>query len=65
MELRLAQEIAIIEQDNLFMVFIDLRKAYDTVNCDRLLITLDGYSAGPQLSVIFENFWGYQQVVPR
>ena len=32
MELKLAQELASIYQDPLFLVFMDLRKAYDTVD---------------------------------
>ena len=45
MELKIAQELANIYQDPLFLVFLDLRKAYDTVEQDHLLITLEGYAA--------------------
>ena len=43
MELKLAQDLASIYQEPLFLVFLDLRKAYDIVNRERLLITLEGY----------------------
>ena len=43
MELKLAQDLASIYQEPLFLVFLDLRKAYDIVNRKRLLITLEGY----------------------
>ena len=32
MELNLTQDLASIDQDPLFLVFLDLRKAYDTVD---------------------------------
>ena len=40
MELKIAQELASIYHDPLFLIFLYLRKAYDTVDQDRLLITL-------------------------
>ena len=43
MELKLDQELSRIYQDPLFLVFLELRKAYNTVDQDRLLITLEGY----------------------
>ena len=49
MELKLAQELAIIDQSPLFLVFLDLRKAYDTVEQEQINITLEGYGAGPSL----------------
>ena len=65
MELNLAQELASIDQDPLLLVFLDLRKAYDTVGRERLLITLKGYGAGPCMCGLLETFWDRQQVVPR
>ena len=65
MELNLAKELASIDQDPTFLVFLDLWKAYDTVDRDRLLITLKGYGAGTWMCGILETFWDCQQVVPR
>ena len=42
MELNIAQELASIYQDPLFLVFLDLRKAYDTMYRERFLVTLKG-----------------------
>ena len=64
-ELKVAQELANINQDPLFLVFLDLRTAYDTVDRDHPIIALEGYVAGPRLCGILETFWDYQQVVPR
>ena len=60
MELKLAQKLASIDQEALFLVFLDLRKAYDTMDWKRLLITLEVYGAGPCLCGILDTFWDCQ-----
>ena len=65
MEVKLAQELSRIYEGPLFLVLLDLRKAYDTVDQYRLIITLEGYGRGPQMCGLLETFWEYQQVVPR
>ena len=57
MELKLAQELASIDQDPLFLIFLDLRKDYGTMDRDRILITLEGYGVGPWMCGILETFW--------
>ena len=51
MDLRLAQELENVYHDPIFLVFLDLRKLYDNLDRGRLLQTLEGYGAGP-------NLWG-------
>ena len=43
LELKLVQELASVDQDPLFLEFIDLQKAYSTVYHGSLLKTLEGY----------------------
>ena len=43
MELNLFQKLVSIDHDSLFLVFLYLRKSYNTVDRDRLIITLEGY----------------------
>ena len=57
MELKLVQELASVDQDTLFLVFLDLRKEYDNLDHDQLLKTLEGYGAGPKMRGILEEFW--------
>ena len=64
MELNIAQDIASIYQDPLFLVFLYLTKAYDTVDRDRLLVTLEGYGAVTRLCWLLETFWDCNHVVP-
>ena len=64
-ELKLTQELLSIYQNPLLPVFLDLKRAYDTLDRERLFITLEGYGAGPHLCGLLETFWDYQRVVPR
>ena len=40
MELKLVQELASVNHDPIFLVFLDLQKAYDNLNRGRLIQTL-------------------------
>ena len=47
MDMKLAQEISRLDHDPLFLVFLDLRKAYNTVERDRIIQTLEEYGPVP------------------
>ena len=64
MELKLIQELASIYQPPLILVFLDLRKAYETLYREHLLVSMDGYGVVPCLCGLLETFWYFQQVVP-
>ena len=49
LELNLAQDLASVYQDPLLLVFLDLRKAYDNLDRDLLLKTLEEYRSGPKI----------------
>ena len=57
LDLKLSQELASVNRDPLLLVFMDLHKAYDTVERGCLLITPEGYGAGPHLIGLLEEFW--------
>ena len=65
MELRLAQELESVDQNPLFLVFLDLRKAYEKIYRGRLTNTLEGYGAGLKLQGLLKEFWSRQEVVTR
>ena len=59
--LDLIQELASINQESLFLVLLDLHKAYDTLDWGCLLTTLEGYDAGPYMCGILDKFWERQE----
>ena len=63
LELKLDQELVSIGQYPPFLVFLDLRKAYETVDWGILLTTLVGYITGPHMRELPEEFWEWQEVV--
>ena len=63
MELNMVQELVSIDQDPLFLVFLELWKSYDTLADGRLLQTLDGYGDSPNMRALLEEFWENQEVV--
>ena len=65
LELKIAQELARVYHDPLFLVFLDLQKAYDTLYRDRPIQTLEVYGAGNCMGRLLETFWDHQKVVPR
>ena len=48
-----------------YQVFLDLSKAYDTVDRDRLRLVLQAYGIGPRLLRFLDNSWEGSGVVPR
>ena len=63
LKLKLSQELTSLNQDPLFLVFLDLHKSYDTVERGCLLITPEGYGAGPHLIGLLAEFWEWKEVV--
>ena len=65
LELNLDQELARIDQDTLFLVFLYLQNAYNNVDRGRLLIPLEGYRDRPRMCKLLVVFWGRQEFVTR
>ena len=63
MDFVLAHDISSINPYPIFLVFLDLRKAYNTVDCGRLIKTLEGYSLVPQMYKLLAILWSHQGVV--
>jgi Reverse transcriptase (RNA-dependent DNA polymerase) len=62
-EAKLQQELASIWHLPLFQVYIDLRKAYNTIDRDRALETLSSYGMGPRLLNLLRHFWKSQRIL--
>ncbi len=57
METKLSHQIEHLEQTLLYRIFIDLRKALDTMDCKRCLNLLWAYGVGPKMLRLIKAFW--------
>ena len=64
-EAKLVQQLAYVEQDPLFAVFIDLRKAFDAMDRGRILEILENYGVGPNILRLIKLFWLKAELVCR
>lgn len=64
-EAKLIQQLAVLQQLPYYTVFLDLRKAFDTVDRSRSLDILEAYGVGPTMLVLIRNYWKHQQCVAR
>ncbi len=56
-EAKLAQQLAHLEQTPFFGIFIDLRKAFDAMDCGCCLEILALHGVGPKMLRLIRNFW--------
>ncbi len=65
MEAKLQQRLAWAEQEPLYQIYLDLRKAYDALDWGQCLGILAGYGVGPNLLRLQEEFWDNAKMVCR
>jgi hypothetical protein len=65
LELILQMQLSEIQNRPLFLIFLDLKKAYDTLDRERTLEILEKYGVGPNLIRLLRNFWNKLLVVAR
>ncbi len=63
MEVKLQQQLAWVDQEPLYQIYLDLRKAYDALDRGQCLEILVGYSVGPNLLRLQKNFWDNAKMV--
>ena len=64
-EAKLLQQLSKMVQKTLHFIFLDLRKAYDTVDRERLLEILEGYGVGPNILGLLKFYWDHQRCVAK
>ena len=64
-EVKLTQQLAYMDQVPLYGIFIDLRKAYDAMDRERVFEILVAYGVGPKTIRLLKNFWDNAELVCR
>ncbi len=62
---KLAQQLAHLEQAPFYGVFLDLKKAFDSMDRERCLSILGGYRVRPRMIRLIQNFWHNAVLVYR
>ena len=65
LEAKLLQHIAALREEVLYMIFLDLHKAYNALDRSRCLEILEGYGVGPRAREILRNYWHHLTMVAR
>ena len=54
-----------MREEVLYVIFLDLHKAYDALDGSICLEILEGYSVGPQACRILRTYWGRMRMVAK
>ena len=65
METKLLMQLAQRSNKPLHMIFLDLKKAYDTLDRDRTMKILEGYGIGENVRWIIQMIWQGDTMVPK
>ena len=57
LEAKLLQQLTAMREAVLFDVFLDLQKAYDTMDWDRCLEIIAAYGVGPRALRLLQTYW--------
>ena len=65
LDAKLIQQLAALRGEALYVIFLGLHKAYDTLDRDICLEILEGYGVGPRSCPILRTYWGRLRMVAR
>ena len=57
LEAKLLQQLAAMSEEVLYVIFLDLTKAYNALDRSRILEILEGYGVGPQARRLLQAYW--------
>ena len=65
LEVKLLQQLASIREEVLYVIFLDLTKAYDALDRSRCIEILEGYGVGPSARRLLTTYWRRLAMVAR
>ena len=65
LEAKLLQQLAALSEDFLYVIFLDMHKAYDALDRFRCLDILEVYGVGPRSRILLQTYWRRLTVVAR
>ena len=65
LEAKLLQQLAATREEFLYMIFLDLTKAYDALDRSRSLEILEGYGVGKRVRRLLQVYWNTSTMVAR
>ena len=65
LEAKLFQQLAAIREEVLYVIFLDLTKAYDDLDRSRILEILKGYGVGDKVRRMLREYWDKTMMVAR
>ena len=54
-----------LREEVLYVIYLDLRKAYDALDRSRCLEILEGYGVGPKARILLTRYWHRLTMVAR
>ena len=65
LEAKLLQQLAALREEVMYVIFLDLHKAYDALDRSRCLEILEGYSVAPRSRRMLQSYWRRLKMVAR
>ena len=65
LEAKLLQKLAALRKKVLYMIFLDLQKAYDALDRSRCLEILEGYGMVPRSFCLLQTYWGWLRMIAK
>ena len=65
LEAKLLQQLAAMREEVIYVIFLDLTKAYDALDRSRCLEILEGYGVGPNTRKLLTTYWLRLTMVAR
>ena len=65
LETNLIQQLAAMREEVLYVIFLDLHRAYEALDRSRSLEILEGYGVGPRARRLLRTYWEKSTMVSR